>query len=263
MPIDTHPRHKRAPEEITAQQKEQAAKDKARAIINARREAATNVPAKSGNASTAVAMPDNRTPAQRYADEIAPASISGRLIRFSKEGAFTTADDGEAVPETVDFLALVDEIAIGWIKFSGDDAVPPTRVMGLLYSDFVMPSRAVLGDADEAQWGPGVDGNLEDPWKHQVLVPLQNAETKEFFTFGTTSITGRRSCGNLIKHFDRMQKTNPGEVPVVRLKAAGYNHEKFGWVATPQFAIVGHVSRDDAAKPDTSAAGDMNDQIPF
>jgi hypothetical protein len=126
-----------------------------------------------------------------------------------------------------------------------------------------MPARFTLGDNDEAQWGPRFDNQPEDPWKHQVLVPLQDTATKEFFTFGTTSITGRRACGNLIKHFDRMQKTNPGETPIVRLKPAGYNHKKFGWVPTPQFAIVGHAPRDSAAKPDTSAGGDMNDSIPF
>jgi hypothetical protein len=32
-------------------------------------------------------------------DEIAPASIAGRLIKFGKEGVFVTADDSEPVPE--------------------------------------------------------------------------------------------------------------------------------------------------------------------
>jgi hypothetical protein len=71
--------------------------------------------------------------------------------------------------------------------------------------------------------------------------------------------------GNLLRHYDRMQKTNPGEVPVVRLKAGGFNHrdDRIGWVPTPVFAVVGRAPRDSAAKPDTSAAADLNDQIPF
>lgn len=74
--------------------------------------AAAVVPAKSSNA--AVARPDSRTVVQQYVDDIAPASIVGRLIKFGKEGSFVTADDGETVPETAEFLALCDETLVGW-----------------------------------------------------------------------------------------------------------------------------------------------------
>jgi hypothetical protein len=49
----------------------------------------------------------------------------------------------------------------------------------------------------------------------------------------------------------------------VKLKQGGFNHRKVGWVATPVFAVVGRTSRGNAAKPDTSSAADMNDEIPF
>jgi len=38
------------------------------------------------NGSTALAAPDNRSDVQRYIDEIAPASIVGRMVKFSKDG---------------------------------------------------------------------------------------------------------------------------------------------------------------------------------
>lgn len=85
--------------EIIAEQKRVAAKD------TAARKVAAPVPATVAT-NTAVAMPDNRTPVQRYVDEIAPANIVGRLVKFGKEGTFITADDGEPVPDTTDFLAL-------------------------------------------------------------------------------------------------------------------------------------------------------------
>ena len=216
------------------------------------------------------APPDSRTEIQKYVDEIAPSGITGRLIKFGKGGVFVFADDGEPVPESADFLALCGEVLVGWIRFHRDGETPPDRICGLLYGGFILPSRSTSGDTDETQWEPGLSGQAEDPWKHQILLPLQNTETKEFFTFGTTSQTGRRSIGGLLKHFDRMQKSNPAEVPVVRLKASGFNHrdERVGWVPVPQFAIVGRAPRDDAAKPelpppDTSPAGDMNDEIPW
>jgi hypothetical protein len=67
-----------------------------------------------------------------------------------------------------------------------------------------------------------------------------------------------------LKHYERMKRADANEVPVVRLKAGGYNHRKVGWVSVPVFAVVGKTLRDCAAQPDTSAASDMGgDQIPF
>jgi hypothetical protein len=135
MPIDVHPRRGRSPAEIIAEQKIQAEKDKAekdKARANARKPAMTIdlVPAKPDATTVATLAPDTRTPAQRYLDEIAPAAITGRLIKFGKEGTFCTADDGEPVPEGAEFLALCDETLIGWIRFHDDDT-PPDRVQGL------------------------------------------------------------------------------------------------------------------------------------
>jgi hypothetical protein len=62
-----------------------------------------------------------------------------------------------------------------------------------------------------------------------------------------------------------MQKTHPDMYPVVRLKVGGFSHrdERVGWVQVPVFAVVGRAAKDSAAKPDSSPAADMNDQIPF
>ena len=257
MPIETSAkRMPPRPEQIIAEQRRRAAKAKAE-------EAPTSTAVVSASTtSTAVALPDTRTNVQKYIDENAPSSIVGRLVKFSKDGVFTTADDGEPVSEDADFIALCDETLVGWIKFNGKDQ-PPDRVMGLLYSDFRMPMRDSLGDTDASQWESGLSGTPEDPWKSQACLVLQSVETRELLTFTTTSATGRRAISNLLRHYDRMQRTNAEEVPVVKLKPGGFNHRKVGWVATPVFAVVGRVRRDSAAKPDTSMAGEMNDEIPF
>ena len=99
----------------------------------------------------------------------------------------------------------------------------------------------------------------------RCVLCLQDTSTNELFTFVTTSVTGRRAVGNLLHHFDRMQRLNVGDLPVVRLKPGGFNHRKdprIGWVATPGFQIVGRAPRDSAAKPDTSIEADLNDAIP-
>jgi hypothetical protein len=247
------------PEQIKRDHQQQAARELAQ-------RKAVQMPAKAKDETAlATAATDNRTPVQRYLDEIAPSGIVGRLIKFSKEGSFTTVDDGEPVSSDADFIALCDETLIGWIKFDANGEAPPARAMGLLYSGFVMPDRASLGDDASAQWPIGLSGQPADPWQHQVCIVLQNTETNMLYTFATTSQTGRRAVGNLLKHYDRMQRTNPGELPVVRLRPGGYEHrdERIGWVHTPTFVVVGRAPRDSAAKPDTSLAADMNDELPL
>jgi hypothetical protein len=242
-------------DQVVAQQKADAEKQKAR--IEA------NVPAAPPK-STAVATPDNRTSVQRYLDEVAPASIVGRMIKFSKDGKSVTPDDGEAVSEETDFIALCDQTLIGRVRFN-DEGRPPDRVMGLLYDGFNMPPRDSLGDTDKSKWQLGLDGKPEDPWQHHVYLVLQRGDTDELFTYVTSSPTGRRAIGNLLRHYDRMTRTNPDTFPVVRLKVGGFQHrdERVGWVPTPVFAVVGRVPRESAARPDTSLGADMNEEIGF
>ena len=214
--------------------------------------------------AAAVAVPDNRSYVQRYLDDVAPASLVGRRIKFSKEGDFVTADDGEDISEETDFIALCDETLIGWIKFNGVGQAPDQH-MGLLYDNFQMPPRESLGDLDMTQWEEGLDGKPADPWGHHLYVVLQNVDTKEMFTFTTSSPTGRRAVGNLLRHYDRMRKTHPDELPVVRLKPGGYKHkdDRVGWVPVPLFVVFGRAPRDSAARPDTSTAEVLQDEIPF
>jgi hypothetical protein len=210
------------------------------------------------------AVPDKRTPVQSYLDEIAPASIVGRMVKFGKDGTFVTSDDGETIADTIDFVVLADQTLIGFIKFNGE-GTPPDRHMGLLYDGWRMPERSTLGDTDVTQWENGLDGKPADPWQHHVYLVLQCVETSELFTFVTSSITGRRAVGNLLRHYDRMVRTNPDEFPVVRLKIGGFQHrdDRVGWVATPVFAVVGRRVKDAGlAKPDTSPSGDLDDGIP-
>jgi hypothetical protein len=220
------------------------------------------------SAKQAVAMPDNRTSVQQYVDEIAPSSIAGRLIKFSKNGEFVFADTDETVSPDADFIALCDEVLCGWIRFFPEtDGVrpPPDRKMGLLYDGFVMPPRESLGDLNPADWAIGLSGAPEDPFQHQICLVLQTPGTHELFTFATTSKTGRRAIGNLLRHYDRMRKKDADHYPIVRLKSSGFNHRdpRIGFVPTPLLAVVGKAPKASAAVPDTAPAADFNDEIPY
>jgi hypothetical protein len=214
--------------------------------------------------STAVVpADDDRAARNRYLEDIA-GGMPGRLFKFStKVNKFVTVDDGSDVETNVDYVALCPETLVGWIKFSGSDS-PPERVMGLLYDGFKMPERDELGDLDETQWPAGLSNAPEDPWKHQIALPLMNASTQELLVFTTLNDTGRRSVGRLLQHYERMLRLNRDELPIIRLKVGGFNHRdpRVGWVSTPQFAIIGRVKRGDVAKPATRA-DDFDDCVPF
>jgi hypothetical protein len=96
-------------------------------------------------------------------------------------------------------------------------------------------------------------------------VVLQQTDTNELFTFRTRSKTGRRTVGNLLRHYDRMRKTHPDQYPVIRLKKGGFQHrdDRIGFVPTPTFVVVGRAPEGSTTKPDTSPRADLDDEVPF
>jgi hypothetical protein len=215
--------------------------------------AGANLPVTANGKGTALAVPDSRSSVQRYLDDVAPASIVGRMVKFNKEGKFVTTDNDDVIGEETDFIALVDQTLVGWIKFNGEGA-PPDRIMGLLYDGFAMPPRDALGDDDQAKWEVGLDGRPQDPWQHHVYLVLQRADTSELFTFVTSSITGRKAIGNLLRHYERTKRSKDDSYPLVRLKVGGFQHRdtRVGWVKTPVIAVVGRAPKEGTAKPDSS-----------
>jgi len=195
-------------------------------------------------------IPDTRSAREKYLDEVAPSGIVGRLIKFSKEGRFTFDDTGETVSEGEDFVCLCDQTLVSWVRFNDGEA--PTRIGGLLYRGFVLPPRAELGVSNEADWPIGLSGKPEDPWKHEQLVVLRRPATLELATFSTMSKTGRRAVGTLLKHYDRLQPSNPGAYPVVRLTPGSYTDKLYGKVPVPNFVVVGMAAGLSAEVPDTS-----------
>jgi hypothetical protein len=145
----------------------------------------------------------------------------------------------------------------GWIKFNGP-GLEPDRVVGLIYDGFIVPARETLSDPHLA----GTDG---DVWKRQHLLPLQHKESRDLFTFSVVSKTGNAAVINLLRSYDRMRRVRPDKLPVIRLKASGYqpNIPGVGYQYKPILVGVGEHDRNDTATPDTSVAGDLQDQIPF
>jgi hypothetical protein len=189
---------------------------------------------------------------------------SGTFIKFAKDGVFRKQLDDAKIPEGTEAVLIYDQIRVGQIKFQGKGN-PPIRHMGPVFSGFVPPDRETLGDLDEAEWEKGLSGKPVDPWQFQVLLPLQDTKTGELLIFGTSSITGRRACDNLIAMCGRMQVREPDDYPVVRLDVSGFQHrdERVGWVKTPAFTRVGKAPKSDVSMAVTKVADDMSDEIPW
>lgn len=234
-----------------------------------RREAAPPISSKLNSSSTAVAPaklttvasqpPDTRTELERYFDEVSPASgFAGRLIKFDHQsGVFSTGDDGEPIADGSEYIAVCDQVLAGWIRFNGS-GLEPDRILGLLYDGFIPPPRETLSDPQLA----GTDG---DVWKRQHLLPLQHKVSRDLFTFSVVSKTGNAAVTTLLRSYDRMRRTRPDKLPVIRLKATGYqpNIPGVGYQYKPILVGVGEHDRNDTATPDTSVAGDVQDAIVF
>ena len=185
---------------------------------NAARDRAAQQPAL--RTPTVPALPDTRTPQEKYLDEIAPVTFAGKLVKFSKDGEFVISEGGEKVAPDRTLVALCDETLVGWIKF-GEEGEPPIRVQGLHYDGFIMPERESLGDLDQGEWPEGLNKQPADPWQHQICPVLQDRETGELFTFATSSVSGRRAVGNLLRHYERLRKSHPDTYPAVHLNPGG------------------------------------------
>jgi hypothetical protein len=217
------------------------------------------VAARKAQAPAVVTQNTNDAYRARYFDEVAPSGIAGRGFKW-KDSTYVTIDDGQELPKDAEYICLADETLVGWVKFNGPGEMPD-KIMGRIFDGFEMPSRESLGDMDQSQWEEGLNGQPADPWQHQQMVVFQDRATSELFTFITSSVTGRKAVGTLLRHYDRMRRAHPDDLPTVRLGKGGFKHKdsRVGWVDTPLFVVTGRVSKDGAARPPAA----LDDAIPF
>jgi hypothetical protein len=173
------------------------------------------------------------------------------------KGIFFTADDEEPVPDGSEFIALCDQTQGGRVKFNGAGEKPDYH-LGPIYDGYRPPERKDLSY-------PELADTDNDVWKWQHLLPLQDKVSRDLFTLSVVSKTGNAAVMDLLRYYNRKRKTAPDMLPLVRLKAVGYqpNIPGVGYQYKPILVIIGSHDRNGAAKPDTSVAADINDQIPF
>jgi hypothetical protein len=192
----------------------------------------SNTVTKYSNQSIA-AYGGDRDPFEILADDMAPQTILGQLIRFSK-GDYLAGQDGDPVATGTVFLAAIDHALGGYIHW--DDKKPDQQVMVPLATGAPLPQRYTLGDDDTSKWEL-VGNERRDPWQETFYLPLLSADD-ELYTFTTSSGGGRTAIGKLFREYGRRRRTGADEYPLVALSVEEYQHREYGRIKKPAFAVA-------------------------
>jgi len=204
-----------------------------------------------------VAMPPEKNPWERYADDVQGNRIIGEMLKFSK-GEWNVGRDMIEVKPGTRLIAGIDSMQIGWMKWV--DGKPADTRMGYLRDDYKVARRTELPDTDREEW-PADDrnGQPRDPWQFSNRFILFDPKVKQLFTFPTQSAGGVDACGNLAALYGKHVRAKPRELPVVALERSSYMHpnREFGKIYKPVFKLVGWIDRasfDAALAADAEAA---------
>ena len=236
--------------------------------------------------SNAIAHDGGVDPFLAYADAIAPRSIVGTLLKFSK-GDYLAGEEGKVIAPGTRLTANVDELLAGLIKWQ--DGKPVEQRM-IRVADGVPPAkRNDLGDMDKSLWGTDEKGEPKDPWQPTNYLPLMDADGN-LFTFTSSSHGGLRAVGELVRRYAWHRMNNPDVHPIVALGVGSYKHSNkaYGIIKFPELSPAGYEQKgkfaaamvaagyavsetvpaaEEAVSETVPAAADtgeaMNDEIPF
>jgi len=195
--------------------------------------------------STEVAEREDRVPTpsaqnvyEAYGNQSMRRNIVGRILKFSK-GDYIIDDD--EVPAGTKYVALMDQILIGWVKWW--DNRPEQQEMGLLHEGFVPPKRDDLGDTEKEHWEQDGFGKPRDPWQftnYLVLkVPDKGMDETTMFTFPASSMGAVGAVQDLCRTYGKAMRQRPDEWPVVEIGVRVYEHADYGRIKAPTLTVVG------------------------
>jgi hypothetical protein len=158
--------------------------------------------------------------------------IQGRLIRFTNEAMWVTADDGDELPENLELVAV--DIARVVQKWHDGEPVE-TRVLapGQKFPDI----KALNDQVPQSEWQEGPDGKPRGPWQAQHLVYLLNQETMDRFTFATGTIGGSIAVRDLADRTKWMRQFRGNAVYPIVSFADVFMSTRFGGRQRPHFIV--------------------------
>jgi hypothetical protein len=199
----------------------------------------------------------NNNPLLAYADAMAPRSIVGELVKFSK-GEYLIGETGEPLAEGTIVTANIDAMLVGWVRWSANK--PIEHIMALVTDVRTLPKRADLGDTDQGMWEVDSNGKPRDPLQFTNYVPMMD-EADNLLTFATSSRGGLSAVALLIRNYVTCRKKFPNDHLKVALGVDSYQHKnrEYGRIKFPKFSVVGHTPKS-AFNEALTAAGVVVDE---
>jgi hypothetical protein len=165
-------------------------------------------------------------------------NIVGKLLKFSK-GEYLAGQDGDEVPEGTQLVAIMDSLMAGWVKW--EDSKPAEHRMVQISNGDTPLRRKELGDTDEELWEVDDNGEKRDPWQFTNYLVMVSTDTKDVFTFTTSSRGGQGAIGELCKLYGKNIRQAPDDIPLIALEIDSYKHrdKKLGKIFVPKFEVHG------------------------
>lgn len=167
----------------------------------------------------------------------------GAFLKFNgNTGDFTFGAEGDEIPHGTQLAVQMDGFARGFICWVEGDVVEEVMVK-------VVDGKPPL-QSDLADHGPYEkhDDGTQDGWSEQARVTFISLEDGETYVYKTSSKSGLRALGNLLRDFARQMRSHPDALPVAEFGATSFipkNNKKIGKKYAPSFKLVGWVQQEE------------------
>jgi hypothetical protein len=214
----------------------------------------------------------NADPFAIYAKTVSNQHILGKLLKFSK-GDYVAGENSTPVPLGTRFVANMDSLMAGWIKWS--DNRPVEHLMEPVAKGAIIPPRNTLGDTDQDAWELDENGKPRDPWQRANYILLLAEDgaidddrpvsdpTYGLYTFTASSVGGLEAVAKVCSSYNLdMRRQRPDHYPVIELGADSYLHRNraFGRIKKPILNVVDWAPKSLFQKfaPDVDTAAPTN-----
>lgn len=214
----------------------------------------TDLASKNGG-STAISTTSNP-----YTEFGLPAStIRGKLLKYVK-GKWKAGQNDEPVPLHTKFVAVLDEMTAGYLKWENKRPVDQRMVK---VSEGPKPSRRECGDNDRGAWPIDLKtGKPKDPWQETVYLYLVDAKGN-IFTYSPSSAGGIGACRKLSTEYGKALLKDPkigSDYPLITLETDSYDHEEYGEIDVPVLAMRGLVPKATVAAAFAAGVNEPEDE---
>jgi hypothetical protein len=170
---------------------------------------------------------------EKYGKAATLSSITGRLLKFNKFGEYRAGREEEQIKHGTRLAVYMDSLCVGYQLW--EDGRPTDKIMGPIRDGFVPPDKKTLSHRDKSKWETDDEGEPRDPWQFTNTLVLVDPETKDLFTFTTSSKGGLNAVGHLALKYGEHMRQKPDEAPIIELGGGSYKHpnKKYGEIRFP------------------------------